>query len=422
MKPSLAKANRALTRQWNSVKNAPLTPHDVTPGSGKKVWWQCSKGHEWKAAICNRSKGIGCPYCSGRYATAENNLRTAKPDLAKEWHPTKNAPWKPEEVTPCSGAKIWWKCSKGHEWQAVISSRDRNGCPYCSRRRVGQDNCLQTVNPRLAGEWHPTKNKPLTTKDVTDSYSARKVWWLCRKGHAWAARISERKAGQGCPYCSGHRVCKDNCLQTIKPGLARQWHPTKNAPLSPKEVTPGSDTAAWWKCGKGHEWKARTANRAKKGQGCPYCAGRRVSKDNCLQTVNPPLALEWHPTKNAVLTTRGVTPGSNKKVWWMCKKGHEWEDKIASRTSGKGCPFCSGRRPASENNLQAKGPWLAREWHPTRNMAWTPKDVAPFSERQVWWKCKKGHETRERVIDRYRRGGCPVCILKARVPRLFETT
>lgn len=419
VKPSLAKVNSALARQWHPTKNAPLTPGGVTPGSSKKVWWLCTKGHEWKAAIYNRSKGIGCPHCSGRYATAENNLKTVNPELAKEWHPIKNTPLTPKDVTSCSGAKVWWLCKNGHEWEAAISSRDRNGCPYCSGRRVAKDNCLQVVNPRLAREWRPAKNTPLTPKDVTESYS-RKVWWICRKGHKWEAFIRERMTGQGCPFCSGHRVCKDNCLQTVKPGLARQWHPTKNMPLTPKDVTPGSDIKVWWICNKGHEWEARIANRAK-AQGCPYCSGRRVCKDNCLQTVNPMLACEWHPTKNAALTTRDVTPGSNRKVWWMCSKGHEWEAKIASRAYGKGCPFCSGRRPAKENSLEAKGPWLVREWHPTKNVTFTPKDVAPFSERQIWWKCRKGHEQRERIIDRYRRGGCTICTLKARVPRLFET-
>ena len=51
---------------------------------------------------------------------------------------------------------------------------------------------------------------------------------------------------------------------------------------------------------------------------------------------NPQLVAEWHPTKNRDLTPKDVTAGSNKKVWWQCEKGHEWEAVIASRT-------CHGR-------------------------------------------------------------------------------
>jgi DNA-directed RNA polymerase subunit RPC12/RpoP len=72
------------------TKNETLTPRDVTPNSNKKVWWSCSKRHEWKAAIHNRHKGVGCPYCSGRLATKGKNIQVINPSLAKEWHPTKN--------------------------------------------------------------------------------------------------------------------------------------------------------------------------------------------------------------------------------------------------------------------------------------------------------------------------------------------
>ena len=72
-----------------------------------------------------------------------------------------------------------------------------------------------------------------------------------------------------------------------------------------------------------------------------------VCADNCLQTVNPSLAAEWHPVKNGRLTTRDVTPGSNKRVWWRCEKGHEWEAIINSRSKGYGrCPYCRGRKKA----------------------------------------------------------------------------
>ena len=69
----------------------------------------------------------------------------------------------------------------------------------------------------------------------------------------------------------------------------------------------------------------RLFNNRSNGQGCPYCAGKKVNDENCLQTVNPTLAKEWHPTKNDSLTPIDITAGSNKKVWWQCSRGHEWE-------------------------------------------------------------------------------------------------
>ena len=57
--------NAQLMAEWNWDRNADFDPLRLTFGSNKKVWWKCSKGHEWQAIIANRNEGRGCPYCSG---------------------------------------------------------------------------------------------------------------------------------------------------------------------------------------------------------------------------------------------------------------------------------------------------------------------------------------------------------------------
>ena len=47
----LASVYPELAKQWDAVKNAPLTPADVTPHTHRKVWWKCPAGHRWKAAV-----------------------------------------------------------------------------------------------------------------------------------------------------------------------------------------------------------------------------------------------------------------------------------------------------------------------------------------------------------------------------------
>ena len=122
-------------------------------------------------------------------------------------------------------------------------------------RRTEEYN-LKEVNPSLASQWHPTKNDTLRPKDVTPM-SNKKVWWVCGKGHEWKTTVINRSKGTGCPYCSGYKVCNDNCLTTKKPQITAQWHPTKNGSLSPKDVTPRSSKKVWWKCAEGHEWTTR---------------------------------------------------------------------------------------------------------------------------------------------------------------------
>ena len=139
-------------------------------------------------------------------ATKEYNLYTLKPDLIKEWHPSKNAGIKPYDVTPGSAKRIWWICQIGHEWEAVIYSRCRgSGCPYCCRLKSADDGSLVVSNSSLRLEWHPTANGKLTPKHLTISYP-EKVWWICREGHKWKATIGARIKGEGCPVCETSTV------------------------------------------------------------------------------------------------------------------------------------------------------------------------------------------------------------------------
>jgi DNA-directed RNA polymerase subunit RPC12/RpoP len=130
----LATKNPILASEFHPILNGDLTPFDVTCSSGDYVWWKCSKNpkHEWQATINNRKKGKGCPYCSGRYASEEYNLLIVNPKLCEEWDYDKNDK-KPEDYTPNTVKKVWWKCKEcGHEWQAKISDRNHgNGCPQC---------------------------------------------------------------------------------------------------------------------------------------------------------------------------------------------------------------------------------------------------------------------------------------------------
>ena len=273
----------------------------------------------------------------------ESSLEHLSPKLCEEWNYKKNKPLLPSNFTPGSGKKVWWVCGKGHEWEAVICSRKRSGCPYCAGKKVGSDNNLEVLNPEIAKQWHPTKNGELTPEVVTLG-SNKKVWWVCGKGHEWEAIISHRTSAEkptGCPYCSGLKIDSGNNLAVLYPTIAKQWHPTKNGELTPEVVSPGTDKKAWWVCGKGHEWEAVICSR--KRSGCPYCAGKKVGSDNNLAISNPEIAKQWHPTKNGELTPDMVTSGSGKDVWWACNKGHEWKAVIYSRKKN-GCPHCAGKR------------------------------------------------------------------------------
>jgi starvation-inducible outer membrane lipoprotein len=133
-------------------------------------------------------------------------------------------------------------------------------------------------------------------------------------------------------------------LLVIYTDVAKEWHPIKNGSLRPEHFTPFNQKKAWWLCGKGHEWEAVIASRTRMSQGCPYCSGRRPLPEYNLLVVFPDVAAQWHPTRNGTDTPSEYTLFSNKKFWWLCNKGHEWERPINGRTSKTrsrpGCPVC----------------------------------------------------------------------------------
>lgn len=188
---------KIIMQEWHHIKNGSLRPEEVKLGSGKKVWWICSKDHVWQARIVDRKKHA-CPYCSGRFLCRENSLYFLKPNIAKDWHPTNNGKLTPRNVSLYSHRKAWWICKNGHSWESVIYSRaSGKGCPYCNGKIVSKERSLAAKNPKLAKDWHPTKNGNLTPYKVA-AFSNKEVWWKCSDRHIWKSRIANRKK---CPFC-----------------------------------------------------------------------------------------------------------------------------------------------------------------------------------------------------------------------------
>lgn len=126
-----------LVKEWHPTKNVGIVPHDVTPGSGKKVWWICQMGHEWQAVIYSRSRDSGCPYCYKLKSADDGSLVVSNSTLRLEWHPTANDKLTPLNLTLNYPEKVWWICREGHEWQATVKVRIKGeGCPFCDEHMV----------------------------------------------------------------------------------------------------------------------------------------------------------------------------------------------------------------------------------------------------------------------------------------------
>lgn len=344
--------------------------------------------------------------------------------LLQQWHPTKNEPMTPKTVTYGSKRKLWWRCEKGHEWQAMAYTRtEGSGCPYCAGKKACPgENDLASQRPDLAAQWNPVKNRGLTPADVLLG-SHYKAWWICEKGHEWQAIVKSRTSGAGCPVCANHRLIPgENDLAATHPDLAGQWHPVKNGKLTPRDIGAGTKRKVWWQCGKGHEWQASVASRTSGGTGCPVCAGKRVIPgDNDLASRFPDIAAQWHPTLNGTLRAEEVSAASNRRVWWCCSLGHVYRAGVGARTgSGSGCPYCAGRRVLPGfNDLATTEPRVAAQWHQPLNGTLTPDMVMAGSHHKVWWECPSGHIWKAVIHSRTgpKKCGCPVCAGRVRADR-----
>ena len=400
--------------KWHPKKNGSLTPADVPPKSGKKVWWKCARGHEWQRTIAQATTGGDCPYCYplGERAHGKYNLEFMFPDLASQWHPSKNGDLTPADVRPYIGKSVWWICQNGHEWEAPISSRSLgSGCPDCIRERL-YARSLAAMRPDIAGQWHPSKNAGLKPSDVT-ILSSKKVWWICGEcGNEWSASVHKRVCGSECPACVEKARYRGIGPRLESDERAIQWHPDKNGTLKPSDLSISSKKMVWWKCSRGHEWQAPFVNR-KKGIGCPYCAGNKADWENNLLVVYPGLASQWNWRKNGDLIPSNVTPHSGKHVWWICEHGHEWKAQICNRARGQGCPICYRNGISSNERLPR---YLVKEWHPSKNGDLTPDQVWTNSCKTVWWKCARGHEWKSKICNRVKGTACPSCMGRKPLP------
>jgi hypothetical protein len=396
-----------LITEWNAIKNKNLTPNHFYPKSATKVWWVCSKGHEWESRISHRVDGSGCPICSGRIAYEKNNLVEINNILSKEWNYKKNK-LKPENCLPNSGKKVWWICAKNHEWQATIASRNSNGvgCPYCSGNIVEEHNSIY-YNKKIISIWNFEKNVTINPK-ILSSNSNKKVWWKCQKGHEWQSIIGNINKGSGCPYCSGLKPTYESSFGNNFPELLVEWVYEKNE-SNPFELSTQTKKKVWWRCKENHEWETTVQNRVK-GTGCPYCSNKIVLESKSVYAQFPELMIEWDFNKNTKYDPKCISIGSGIKVWWNCKNNHSWETAIYHRTKMKtNCPYCINKKISKENSIVETHPLLIKEWDYSKNTSINPEMISYGSTKKVWWKCSKNHNWFTSVGKRTAGRKCPEC-------------
>lgn len=199
------------------------------------------------------------------------------------------------------------------------------------------------------------------------------------------------------------------------PAIAAQWHPELNVDLDLATIGPGSHKAVFWRCDDGHVWQAQVHSRVA-GTGCPQCAGYVPRGRTTLSEHSPDLVAEWHPRNDATPSQFG--PGSQRKVWWRCPVGHEYQARISNRSRGTGCPVCARAGRDAPAMRLADMPELFAQVDPDT----APADVAELlvnSRVRLAWRCSRGHRWEAKVSHRTVAGsGCPACARRKRASGL----
>ncbi len=465
------KDNKILLKEFDFENNTDIDISSITMGMNCRIWWKCKQGHSWQASPNNRQR-TGCPICAGKQILhGFNDLESQNPDIAAEWYVEKNDKL-PSDVTAKSSQKAWWKCKKGHSWQARISNRVSlgRGCPFCSNQKILDGyNDLITIHPELSEEWDYKKND--ITPNTVGAGSTYKAWWKCNKfGHSWQAEITDRVHGNGCPFCSGRKTLKGfNDLATVRPELLLEWDYEKND-IDPTSLSPSNEKKVWWKCFRGHSYLSAVYNRAA-GKGCPFCIselktsfpeqtilfyikqvtnaesrhiefgkeidvflpdlnagieynGEFYHKDKHSKDIQKTVFFAEHGIRIISVNESDIYDVADSTIEYNYSdgiKGLEWViNKLivllnlplihVDIKNDRQKIYSQFIETQKENSLLAKYPDIAQSWNYDKNGSIGPEMVSFASKKVFWWRCDKGHEWQATVGSRTTLShGCPFC-------------
>lgn len=417
-KVTLAQDSPNVASQWDYEKNYPLTPDDVTPGSSKKMWWKCDHKHSWESTIKNRTKrNSGCPYCSGRKASNDTNISVTFPEFFEAMKRFGDQKVSPESLKRTSRTAVSLACDKGHIWESSpreLSSIKGDLCPYCSNREVlARFNDLEMTHPDVAVLWDEEANGiPASQVIAKLNHNGDPYHWSCENGHSWQRHMVSAIKHPGCPVCSGREIVfGENDMSVFDPNLYAELDEKHKSKDEMERIFPTSNFKLTWLCPSGHgKYEASMAKRYE-GQGCPICAGNRLTVGvNDLNTVRPDIAKQWDTEKNDIAPSQISVGNSTRKSWWICDRDHSYQATVAKRASGTGCPFCANKKVlVGFNDLLTIRPDVAARWHPEKNGDKTPEMFSFRSGFVAWWMCEKGHEWQSDIDHQSGGNSCPRC-------------
>lgn len=210
--------------------------------------------------------------------------------------------------------------------------------------------------------------------------STIKVKWVCEKGHEVieSPHTRLRRKNAFCPICGKNRL---GSLSDVDKEMAKLYSSKNSVPEN--EICCESTKVVEWECEKGHTWKRSVANQ-RRIRTCPVCSKKVASEEYSIFKQKPELEKEWDKEKNADIDASAIMPSTNKKVWWICEKGHSYTCSVADKNRGKGCPICAGKKVLEEDSIFATDRVLVDKYWDYEKNSYSPKELPNTSKRKVW--------------------------------------
>ncbi len=357
-----------IAKQWNYKMNGSLIPQNVTPKSQQKVWWTCEYDptHVWQSRISNRTiLHRGCSICARR-------VKTSLPERVLYYY-----------LKLCfNDCEIQKRMLDKYILDIFIPSHkiiiEYDGWYYHSdekskKREKKKDRKLNEFDIIRIKEVKEEINEIIYDNNII-KYHPQERYTNLDELIKEILKIIEKKTKTKLKYNIDYErdykkiqemyyhVRKSYSLAVKKPELAKEWS-IKNE-MSPDNITLGSSYNAKWICPKcNREYIATVNNRVKHNSNCPFCSNKKVCKENSLAYRFPEISKEWNYERNGDLLPENVIAGSDKKVWWKCKKGHEWQTHVYSRTGKKysNCPYCRNIKLSKDNSPAVVNEELSKE-------------------------------------------------------------
>lgn len=354
---------------------------------------------------------------------AKYNFAILHPELLASWHLERNKGINPYELAPKSNHKVWWKCEKGHEWKAPISSRTNgHGCYKCSRNKtiggiknaaLKRSGSLKIKHPELCRQIDNDKNGEIDLENISTG-SNIELYWKCDFGHSWRASVKTRVNGHGCPNCTSKssrlemRLLSelkylfnnvrwrskidgyecDILLADYNLGIeidGKYWHKEKLEYDISKNV---AFEKAGYKLLRVREKGLKIINNS----------------DVTFKTNEKHLAI-FHRVLNELMHILPRHEHSNIRA--LLEAGKFRNNKLYKQLQS------SVSKPIEDNSLSKVYPEICKDWH-SDNLPLTPDMFYPKSHNKVYWDCKIHGKYLTSIAHRVNGRGCPKCAIESR--------